>query len=83
MIKEWNLLRVIACLSIVLLHSTTQTANVVGYPEIDNYHIYRIIMSFATPTFILLSEIIIANKYSNSIPEGFLEIELNILLVLL
>ncbi len=71
MIKEWNLLRVVACLSIVLLHSTTQTARVVGYPQIEHYNLYRVFLTYATPTFIVLSVIILANRYPNGLPEGF------------
>ncbi|WP_163144084.1 acyltransferase family protein [Bacillus sp. 22-7] len=71
MIKEWNLLRVVACLSIVLLHSTTQTARVVGYPQIEHYNLYRVFLTYATPAFIVLSVIILANRYANGLPEGF------------
>ncbi|WP_077214954.1 acyltransferase family protein [Bacillus dakarensis] len=71
MIKEWNLLRVVACLSIVLLHSTTQTAAVVGLPEIENYDLYRILLVYATPTFIVLSMVILSNRYPDRLPDNF------------
>lgn len=71
MIKEWNLLRTIACLSVVLLHSTTQTGRAVGYPEADFYQFIRILLCYATPTFIVLSEIILANRYPDRLPEKF------------
>lgn len=71
MVKEWNLLRAVACMFIVLLHSTTNTGSAIGYPSIENYHLYRLLLCFATPTFIVLSEIIIANKYKNNLPSGF------------
>ncbi len=71
MIKEWNLLRVVACLTIVLLHSTTQTGWKHGFPDIDYYHTIRAILCYATPTFVVLSEIILANKYPNGLPKGF------------
>ncbi len=71
MIKEWNLLRTLACLSIVLLHSTTQIGRAIGYNFLENYHLIRIILASATPTFIVLSEIILANKYKYSIPQKF------------
>ncbi len=71
MIKEWNLLRTIACLSIVFLHSTTQTARAVGYPEIEYYNLLRTALCYATPTFIVLSEIILANRYPHRLPEKF------------
>lgn len=71
MIKEWNLLRVIACLSIVLLHSTTQLGLAIGYPDIELYDFYRLLLCYATPTFIVLSEIILANRYPDKLPKGF------------
>ena len=71
MIKEWNLLRSVTCLCIVLLHSTTLTASIVGYPEITNYHFYRLLLCYATPTFIVLSVIILANRYPNRLPSNF------------
>ncbi|WP_409303056.1 acyltransferase family protein [Peribacillus sp. SCS-155] len=71
MIKEWNLLRTIACLSIVFLHSTTQTGRAVGYPEIEHYNMLRTALCYATPTFIVLSEIILANRYPDRLPEKF------------
>lgn len=71
MIKEFNFLRAIACLSIVLLHSTTQFGRLSGYPEGDSFHIVRIFLCFATPVFIVLSEIILANRYNKNLPKGF------------
>ncbi|WP_160646039.1 acyltransferase family protein [Chengkuizengella marina] len=71
MIKEWNLLRVIACLSIVFLHSTTQTGNLIGFPNSQYYELLRILLCYATPTFIILSEMILANRYSNQLPNQF------------
>ncbi|NDI34987.1 acyltransferase family protein [Chengkuizengella sediminis] len=71
MIKEWNLLRVIACLSIVFLHSTTQTGNLAGYPNNEFYELLRILLCYATPTFIILSEIILANRYPKRLPDQF------------
>ncbi|MFS1511006.1 acyltransferase family protein [Chengkuizengella sp. SCS-71B] len=71
MIKEWNLLRVIACLSIVFLHSTTQTGNLTGYPNNELYELLRILLCYATPTFIILSEMILANRYPDQLPDQF------------
>ena len=71
MVKEWNLLRTIACLTVVLLHSSTLIGREIGYPQLDSYHIFRIILCFATPTFIVLSEIILSNKYQSNIPNNF------------
>ncbi|WP_163539697.1 acyltransferase family protein [Gracilibacillus sp. YIM 98692] len=82
MIKEWNYIRVLACLSIVFLHSNTYTRIVVGRPDIgDIYDIIRILFCYATPTFILLSEIILANKYHQKIPKGFFTKRLKFILI--
>ncbi len=71
MIKEWNLLRFVACLSIVLLHSTTQTGLVAGFPQTEYYNLARLLLCYATPTFIVLSEIILANRYPDRLGKGF------------
>jgi probable poly-beta-1,6-N-acetyl-D-glucosamine export protein len=71
MIKEWNLLRVIACLSIVFLHSTSQIGLVTGFPKTEYYQLLRTILCYATPTFVVLSEIILANRYPDKLPKKF------------
>ncbi|WP_261131774.1 acyltransferase family protein [Bacillus sp. Marseille-Q3570] len=71
MIKEWNLLRFVACLSIVFLHSTTQTGISAGYPQTEFYNLARLLLCYATPTFIVLSEIILANRYPDRLGEEF------------
>lgn len=81
MIKEWNFLRVFACLSVVLLHSTTNMKTASGeFPTIENFQLFRILLTYATPTFILLSEIILANKYSEVLPSDFLRKRMKFLL---
>ena len=81
MIYEWNLLRTIACLSIVLLHSTTQISRQTGMPDLELYSILRIFLCFATPTFVILSEIILANKYKEKIPHGFFKTRIKYILI--
>jgi probable poly-beta-1,6-N-acetyl-D-glucosamine export protein len=71
MIKEWNLLRTLACLSIVFLHSTTYTGRHLGYLDWEYYRLFRIALCYATPTFIVLSEIILANRYPDKLPNNF------------
>ncbi|WP_162990190.1 acyltransferase family protein [Mesobacillus foraminis] len=72
MIKEWNLMRAVACLSIVFLHSTTLIARSVGHhPQLDLYRFFRIALCYATPSFIVLSIIILANRYQNKLPDNF------------
>ncbi|WP_164525545.1 acyltransferase family protein [Siminovitchia acidinfaciens] len=81
MIKEWNLLRAVACLSIVFLHSTTQTSRIVGHLQNDFYSLGRILLCFATPTFIVLSIIILANRYSNKMPDNFWKKRIKFILI--
>lgn len=71
MVREWNLLRTIACLSVVFLHSSTQIGRSFGYPSIENMYFLRVLLTYATPTFIVLSEIILANRYKDKIPPNF------------
>lgn len=71
MIKEWDLLRAIACLSIVLLHTTTWIISLQTPVENELYTFLRLILCFATPTFILLSIIILANRYPDKLPNKF------------
>lgn len=66
---EFDLLRAIACMSIVLLHSAARNATVVGSVN-DSIYI-RILLCGATPTFIMISIIILAMNYKESIPKGF------------
>lgn len=66
------MLRTMACLSIVFLHSTSLTAVAVGgYPASGAYHLLRIALCYATPTFVILSEIILANRYPDELPKNF------------
>ncbi|WP_082233327.1 acyltransferase family protein [Halobacillus massiliensis] len=71
MVREWNYLRVLACLSIVFLHSTTNMGRQLGLPDSELYTLARVLLCYATPTFIVLSEIILANRYPDKLPEGF------------
>lgn len=72
MVYEWNVLRVVACLSIVLLHATTQTEIENGVYSNLNYQFFRVILCYATPTFVLLSIIILAERYKDVLPRNFL-----------
>ncbi|PYF07573.1 acyltransferase family protein [Ureibacillus chungkukjangi] len=81
-IKEWDLLRVIACLSILLLHTTTFNNLVRGSAENSDFvHFVRILLCFATPTFILLSIIILAARYKEGIPAKFWSSRLQFLVI--
>ena len=72
MIKEWDMLRGVACLSILLLHVSTWILIKVGVAiEHEVYEFVRIALCYATPTFIVLSIIIMANRYPKQLPTGF------------
>ena len=71
-IKEWDMLRVVACLSILLLHVSSWIISTVGNePEQELYMFLRIALCFATPSFIVLSILILANRYREQVPSGF------------
>src|SRR5699024_9944664 len=72
LIKEWDFVRVIASLSIVLLHATTRIAKVNGHIENDFYQVFRILLTASTAVFILLSIIIISHIYKNRLPNDFI-----------
>ena len=72
MIKEWAMLRVVACLSILLLHASSWIVMTVGEaPQREMYMFLRIALCYATPTFIMLSILILANRYREQVPTGF------------
>lgn len=72
-LNEIVILRSIACLSVVLLHSIKFS---VGYDyngEVINFILLTIagMLSFGTPTFVFISALILSYTYSNSLPKGF------------
>jgi membrane-bound acyltransferase YfiQ involved in biofilm formation len=81
MIKEWNVLRALACLCVVFLHSTTQMSKVMEHPQTDLYYYGRILLCMATPAFIVLSTVILANRYPNRLPGHFWAKRVNYILL--
>lgn len=71
-VYEWNALRAIACLSIVLLHATTNIEIINGFIDQPFYQFFRLLLCAATPIFILLSILILANRYQHQLPSHFL-----------
>ncbi|SEO63757.1 acyltransferase family protein [Paenibacillus sp. OV219] len=68
-LKEVFLLRAVACLSIVFLHTFSQV-----YDGDDGWvGRLRLLLTFGTPAFILISEIVLANAYPSHTPNGFLK----------
>lgn len=66
-------IRAIACLTVVLLHSIAGVYHLDEYSELITIGKYvRTPFIFATPIFIVLSEYLLAFKYGNALPAGFL-----------
>jgi membrane-bound acyltransferase YfiQ involved in biofilm formation len=66
-IDELFLLRAIACLSIVLLHSIHRIYG----DETMIIRMITLLMTFGTPTFVFISEFILSHSYPHSIPRHF------------
>ncbi|MCP3032871.1 acyltransferase family protein [Halobacillus sp. A1] len=78
LVNEIFLLRSLACLAVVIIHSINSVfANfgirkVPEYMEINNVlFVIQILLMFGTPMFVFISEFILANAYKEKAPEGF------------
>lgn len=77
-VKEIFLLRALACLAVVIIHSINSVFANYGirkapeYMEINNIlFVIQILLMFGTPMFVFISEFIIANSYRGEAPRGF------------
>ena len=73
-VNEIFLLRSISCLAVVFIHSIgSALGNVDVYTAIDAkiLAIIRTILNFGTPTFIFISEFLLAKSYPEGVPKGF------------
>ncbi|SPT99941.1 acyltransferase [Lysinibacillus capsici] len=73
-VKEIYLLRYVACLGIVLMHSVTLALNMYDIEEGPLFVILtsiQLIFMFGTPLFIFISEFVIAYSYSDRLPKKF------------
>ncbi|MGE8080447.1 acyltransferase family protein [Peribacillus loiseleuriae] len=72
-VKEMYYIRVIACLSVVMIHAITMVTGNFELPEktIAFYRTIQMLLLFATPIFILISEFLLAYSYPNQVPKGF------------
>ncbi|MFD2166341.1 acyltransferase family protein [Thalassotalea euphylliae] len=77
---EFNMVRACACLSIVFLHSMFFLPNTVPEGSRDYFDLVRVLLCFATPAFVMLSEALIARSYSEKLPEKFLSKRLKFIL---
>lgn len=68
-LNEIIIIRAIACLSIVMLHSITFSVNYreAGIPLLTG----ATILSFGTPTFVFISALILSYSYSDQLPRNF------------
>ncbi|MBW8192154.1 acyltransferase family protein [Neiella marina] len=66
------MVRACACLSITLLHCMLFLRDTVPVTMLDIYDIFRVLLCFATPAFVMLSETLIARSYHQSLPDAFL-----------
>jgi probable poly-beta-1,6-N-acetyl-D-glucosamine export protein len=76
-LNEVFLLRSLACLSIVLLHSMTR----IYENEEGIISLLKLFLSFGTPAFILISELVLAHAYPLQSPHGFLAKRVKYILV--
>ncbi|KNH13896.1 hypothetical protein ACS78_27625 [Priestia megaterium] len=68
-LNEIVIIRALACLSIVLLHSITFTVNYLN--EGVTLVTIATILCFGTPTFVFISALILAYSYPDKLPQGF------------
>lgn len=72
-IHEIYWIRAIACLTVVMIHSLTRTYATYDLPNstVDFIRSIQIVLLYATPMFILISEIVIAKVYPDKLPGSF------------
>lgn len=66
-LQEVFVLRSIACLSIGLLHSI----NKIYDDPSETVNVIRLILSFGTPAFVFISEMVLSHAYPDGVPRGF------------
>lgn len=74
-VKEIFLLRSIACLVIVFMHSVTLAVNNLNMSDLTVGWLdsIRMALMFGTPMFIFISEFVIAYSYPSETPKGFIK----------
>ncbi|SCY07468.1 acyltransferase family protein [Alkaliphilus peptidifermentans] len=83
-VKEIYLLRSIACLCVVLVHSITRIVELYG-TEISSHQeasfmTLILLLTFGTPVFIFLSEFLLSYSYSENIPDNFVKKRVQLIL---
>ena len=73
-VKEIFLLRFVACLGIVLMHSVTLALDIYDIEESTTFFVLtslQLALMFGTPIFIFISEFVIAFSYTDELPKRF------------
>lgn len=68
---EVNFVRSAACVSVVMMHCMLFFRNNVHVQHVGLYELIRLLFCYATPTFIVLSEVLLSKFYRDQIPKGF------------
>lgn len=76
-IDEVFILRSLACLSIALLHSI----NKMYMSPNEMINVMRLILSFGTPAFVFISELVLSHAYPDGVPKGFWSKRLKYILI--
>ncbi|WP_349409391.1 acyltransferase family protein [Pseudalkalibacillus sp. SCS-8] len=73
-INEIFLIRAVACIAVVVIHTLTVSVMNYDLPSTTEGPIryVQLLLMFATPTFILISEILVSHSYREGTPKGFL-----------
>ena len=80
-INELNLLRAILCITIVLIHSMTSLALKSDESLKALIQFLQLFLLFATPSFIMLSEVILSHAYQNHLPKDFFKKRIQYILI--
>ncbi|WP_350560636.1 acyltransferase family protein [Psychrobacter sp. CAL346-MNA-CIBAN-0220] len=83
-INEIFILRAVACLSVVLLHSIEVTqldVSIINDKLNIIITIIRVLLTFGTPTFIFISILLISYSYPNGLPSNFLVRRLKLIML--
>ncbi|SDZ63342.1 Membrane-bound acyltransferase YfiQ, involved in biofilm formation [Evansella caseinilytica] len=84
-VPELIFLRCVACLAVVMIHAAETSleayADTAASVELLSIHLLRMAMMFGTPTFIFLSEFLLAKSYPDNLPTGFFEKRVKLLLI--
>jgi len=83
-VNEIFVIRAIACVSVVLIHSLTSSIKHVDDGSLIDQNLIStstLLLMFATPTFIFLSEFLLSISYPNELPKGFFSKRFKFLLI--